>query len=408
MAILKPFKGILYNSKKVKADDVVCPPYDIISDELRDELYRKSPFNIVRIDYGKNDESSDKYALAKFFFHKWLKEEILIQDETQCFYGYEVNYRYKNKDKILRGLIALVKLEELGDFVYPHEQTYSKPKADRLNLMRACMANTSLIFTIYRSKEKLTSKILEELENLYIQAKDLDGNIHSIYKISDETKIKDIIEEFKGKPLFIADGHHRYEVALDFKREMESLYPEAEDAPWNYVLMFLSNIEDNGYLILPTHRLLSTPYPVKEVIINSQNFTIKQLDENFTDIEELVENEEPLSFGVYLNDKKWYLIKYIGPSLDYLPEELRNLDVSVLEEAVLKALFPQREICYDINIKKAMKLIDENKCDAIFVLRSTKVEDIERVAFKGIRMPPKSTYFYPKLLTGMIINSLKI
>lgn len=407
MAILRPFKGILYNSKKVNGDNVMCPPYDIISDDLRDDLYKKSPFNIVRIDYGKNNESFDKYALAKAFFDKWLKEGILIQDDKQCFYGYVVNYRYKNKVEILRGLIALVKLEELGNFVYPHEQTYSKPKEDRLNLMRACMANTSLIFSIYRSKEKITSKILKELKNPYIQAKDLDGNIHSIYKISDETKIKDIIEEFKGKPLFIADGHHRYEVALDFRKEMESLHPEVKDAPWDYVLMFLSNIEDNGYLILPTHRLLSTPYPVKELIIGSQNFSIKQLDENFTDIEELVENEEPLSFGVYLNDKKWYLIKYTGPSLDYLPEELRNLDVSVLEEAVFKALFPQREICYDININNAMKLIEENKCDAIFVLRATKVEDIERVALKGIRMPPKSTYFYPKLLTGMIINSLK-
>ncbi|MCX7988767.1 MAG: DUF1015 domain-containing protein [Thermodesulfovibrio sp.] len=407
MAILKPFKGILYNSQKVKGDDVMCPPYDIISDDLREELYKKSPFNIVRIDYGKNAHPLDKYEKAKYLLDKWLEDGILIQDNKPCFYGYEVNYRHKNKTKILKGLIALVRLQELGNGIYPHEQTYSKPKADRLNLMRSCMANTSLIFTIYRSKEMITSRILEELKNPYIQAKDLDGNVHSVYKIPDELSINNIIEEFKGKPLFIADGHHRYEVAQEFNKEMKALYPEIDDAPWNYVLMFLSNIEDNGYQILPTHRLLSTPYSVKELLINNSNFIIKPIDANISDIEQLVENEGPLSFGVYLKDKKWYLLKYTGPSLEHLPEELRNLDVSVLEEAILKRLFPQREICYDIDINNGMKLINENKCDAIFVLRSTKVEDIEKVALKGLRMPPKSTYFYPKLLTGMVINSLK-
>ncbi len=407
MAILKPFKGILYNSQKVKGDDVMCPPYDIISDDLREELYKKSPFNIVRIDYGKNSDAFDKYEKAKSLLYKWLEEGILIQDNKPCFYGYEVNYRYKNKTKILKGLIALVKIQELGNGIYPHEQTYSKPKTDRLNLMRACMANTSLIFAIYRSKEMITSKILGELKNPYINAKDLDGNVHSIYKISDELNINNIIEEFKNKPLFIADGHHRYEVAQEFKNEMDNLHPNTHDAPWNYVLMFLSNIEDNGYQILPTHRLLSTPSSVKDLLLSNSHFIVKPIDGNISDIEQLVENEGPFSFGVYLKDKKWYLLKYTGPSLEHLPEELRNLDVSVLEEAILKRFFPQREICYDIDINNGMKLINENKCDAIFVLRSTKVEDIEKVALKGLRMPPKSTYFYPKLLTGMVINSLK-
>lgn len=407
MAILKPFKGILYNPKKVKGDEVMCPPYDIISEEIREDLYKKSSFNIIRIDHGKNDNFNDKYAIAKTFFHRWLEEGILIQDDNPSFYGYEVKYHYKNKNKVLRGLIALVKLVELGEGIYPHEQTYSKPKADRLNLMRACMANTSLIFTIYRSKERVASKILEEVKNPYIQAKDLDGNLHSLYKISDDLNINNIVDEFKEKPLFIADGHHRYEVALAFKKEMDSLYPNIDDPPWNYVLMFLSNIEDNGYVILPTHRLLSTPHEVKEILIRDKSFSIKPINEKITDIEEFIENEGPLSFGVYLRDKKWYLLKYTGPALDHLPEEIRILDVAVLEEALLKRLFPEREICYDIDINKAMKLIDENKCDAIFVLRATPVEDIEKVALKGLRMPPKSTYFYPKLLTGMVINSLK-
>jgi uncharacterized protein (DUF1015 family) len=188
---------------------------------------------------------------------------------------------------------------------------------------------------------------------------------------------------------------------------MEKIYPNSEDAPWNYVLMFLSNIEDNGYLILPTHRLLSTSLPVKELLTNNTNFIFREITEKFSDIEEFVEEKGSGNFGVYLKDKKWYLLRYIGPSLNNLPPELRNLDVNILEEAIIKQLFPQQEICYDIDIDKGMKLVHEGKCDSIFVLRATKGEDIERVALSGLRMPPKSTYFYPKLLTGMVINTLK-
>jgi len=407
MAIVKPFRGILYNPQKVNGSEVMSPPYDIISEKLREELYLKSPYNIIRIDYGKNQPNLDRYALANEFFHQWLKEGILIQDEEPCLYGYEVSYKYKSKNKILRGIVAVVKLEELGKGIFPHEQTYSKPKADRLNLMKACMANTSLIFSIYRSKERITSKILQKIEKPYIKAKDLDGNEHRIYKIQDNAQVQSIINELKDKPLFIADGHHRYEVALEFKKEMEKIYPNSEDAPWNHVLMFLSNIEDNGYLILPTHRLLSTSLPVKELLTNNTNFIFREITEKFSDIEEFVEEKGSGNFGVYLKDKKWYLLRYIGPSLNNLPPELRNLDVNILEEAIIKQLFPQQEICYDIDIDKGMKLVHEGKCDSIFVLRATKGEDIERVALSGLRMPPKSTYFYPKLLTGMVINTLK-
>lgn len=406
MAILKPFRGILFNPHKVVGDDVVCPPYDVISEELREELYKKSPYNIIRIDYAKNDPSVDKYKQAREFLQIWTEQKILIRDHSPRFYGYEIDYEYKKKRKTLRGLIGLVRLEELGKGIFPHEQTYSKPKADRLNLMKSCMANTSLIFSIYRSHDRITSKILEKLESPHLEARDLSGNIHRIYKIPEQEN-SDIIEEFKDKAIFIADGHHRYEVALEFKSEMESIHGTKEDAPWNYVMMFLANVEDQGYMILPTHRLLSTLLPVKELIESQEYLRLSPIEEEFSDIEEYIEQRGPSNFGLYIRDKKWYVLQYVGPSIDYLPPEIRNLDVTILEEAILKRLFPTREICYDIDIKKGVNMVNENKCDAIFVLRATNVEDIERVAKAGLRMPPKSTYFYPKLLTGMIINSFE-
>lgn len=403
MAIIKPFKGILYNPEKVHGTDVMCPPYDIISDELRKALYERNPYNIVRIDYGENPPEGNKYEIAKNYFNQWLKEKILIQDEVESLYGYEIDYSYKNRKKTLRGIVCLVKLERLGEGIYPHEQTYSKPKSDRLLLMKHCMANTSLIFSLYRSKEKVTSTVLENLKNPYITAVDLDGNNHKLYKIADKNLIQGIVEELKDKPIFIADGHHRYEVALEFRDEMNKLYPLHGDPPWNYVLMFLTNIEDDGYLILPTHRLLTTSLAVKEEIAkNSHMFSL--IEFNGTDIEESLENRGPTHIGVYLKENQWFIIQYKGTPPQHLPEQLRNLDVTILEEVILK-LFPDKEVCYEINIEKSVKLVKEKKCDAVFVLRSTKVEEIEKVALNGLRMPPKSTYFYPKLLTGMIINS---
>lgn len=407
MTIIKPFKGIVYNPEKIKEDDVMCPPYDIISDELKEILYNKNPYNIVRIDYGKNSPETDKYSLAKQYLNEWLQDGIFVQEKEPCFYGYEIHYSYKNKKKILRGVIGIVRIEELGKGIYPHEQTYSKPKTDRLNLMKACMANTSLIFSIYRSKERITSQILEKLKNPYLQATDLNGNIHKLFKIKEDSQINKIVEEFKNKPIFIADGHHRYEVAVDFKKHMDKLYPEQKDPLWNYVLMFLTNIEDDGYLILPTHRLLKTSLPVKEQLEKQHAlFNLFEFNKD-GDIQEAIEKMGPKNIGVYLKDNKFYILQYKGPHLDYLPEELRSFDVYILEEVILKKIFPKREVCYDIDIENGIKMVKETKCDAIFILRTTKVEEIERVALAGLRMPPKSTYFYPKLLTGMVINSFK-
>lgn len=406
VAILKPFRGILFSPERVVADDVVCPPYDIITEELREQLYTKSPFNIIRIDFGKGGATEDKYSLARQYLNSWLKEGILVRDERPLFYGYEIVYKYKGKGKTLRGVIGLVKLEELGRGVLPHEQTHSKPKADRLNLIKSCMANTSLIFAIYRSKERVTSQILESLRDYHLEAKDLDGNIHRIYRIPEHLN-SEIEQEFVDKEIYIADGHHRYEVALEFKREMEFLHGVREDAPWNFVMMFLSNVEDDGFLILPTHRLLSTALPVKELIEREENLDIAPISESFSDIEEFIEQRGPKNFGLYIKDRNWYVLIYRGSLIDSLPPEIRNLDVTVLEEAILKRLFPDREVCYDIDVMRGINLVNESRCDAVFVLRSTKVEEIERVAKAGLRMPPKSTYFYPKLLTGMVINSFE-
>ncbi|BCB95166.1 hypothetical protein JZK55_00880 [Dissulfurispira thermophila] len=409
MAKIIPFRGILYNPAKVSGDEVIAPPYDVITPEYRDVLYNKSPYNIVRVDFGKelpNDTNGDnKYTRARGFFEHWIKQGILVQDANPMFYAYEIDYNLYGKNKTLRGLMSLVKIEELGKGVFPHEATHAKPKADRLNLMRACLANISPIYSLYNSPEKITSSILNNIKDKpYISARDIDGAVHKLYKIQDKLQIDAIIKELSDKPIFIADGHHRYEVALEFFKEMG-------DGPWEYVLMFLANISDEGIAILPTHRLIKGITNANEILHKLQmDFEIETIKDN-------IESEDPENqkifwgaesgcrFGLYIGkERQWYILKYRGTDLKDIEPALKNLDVVVLHELILKRDLGITNVTYEMDVKEAIKRTDDGEFDAAFFLRPTSVDDVERVALSGLRMPPKSTYFYPKLLTGMVIN----
>lgn len=402
MAKIIPFRGILYNPAKVSGDDVTAPPYDVITSEYRDVLYQKSPYNIVRIDLGKemsgDTDNSNKYTRARDSFEQWLKEGILIRDERPAFYAYEIDYSLHGENKTLRGILAMVKIEELGKGIYPHEATHSKPKADRLNLMRSCLANISPIYSLYNSPEKITSMILDGIEEApYISAHDATGAVHKLYRISEESKIDLIMKELSDKAVFIADGHHRYEVAMEFKKEMG-------EGPWEYVLMFLANMADAGIAILPTHRM------VKGI---KREDVLGRLEPDFAiqtcgldcDIVERLSHEGKNTFGLYLgSNERWYILKYKGTDLEDVPSVLRSLDVVVLHELIIKKDLGITDIAYEMDIAESIKRVRKGDFDAVFFLNPTAVDDVERVALSGLRMPPKSTYFYPKLLTGMVIN----
>ena len=402
MAKVIPFRGILYNPAKVSGDEVIAPPYDIITPEYREVLYQKSPYNIVRIDFGKelqgDDDSNNRHTRAKDFFEQWIREGVFVRDEQPSFYAYEIDYNLHGETKRLRGILAMVKIEELGRGVYPHEATHSKPKADRLNLMRACLANISPIYSLYNSPEKITTGIIDNISGTpYISAKDMDGAAHKLYKISDESKIDLIVKELSDKAIFIADGHHRYEVALEFRKEMG-------EGPWEYVLMFLANMADPGIAVLPTHRM------VKGI---KREDVLGRLEPDFAiqtcglecDIVERLSHEGKNTFGLYLgSNEKWYILKYKGTDLEDVPSVLRSLDVVVLHELIIKKDLGITDVAYEMDITESIKRVRKGDFDAVFFLNPTGVNDVEKVALSGLRMPPKSTYFYPKLLTGMVIN----
>ena len=410
-----PFRGLLFNHKKISGDDVIAPPYDVITPEYKEALYNKSPHNIVRIDFGKefpeDTAGNNKYSRARALLDQWTNEEVLVRDSAPAFYAYEIDYTVLGRKKVLTGIFGLVKIVELGNGIFPHEMTHSKPKADRLDLMRYCEANLSPIYSIYNSPERLTSEIIASIRDVpYLTARDADGATHKLFKIADPDKTGLISKELSDKSIFIADGHHRYEVALEFKKEMDSKTGRTDDEPrpWDYVLMFLSNMSDDGITILPTHRL-AKGISGKDAIFEKlkSDFQIREIPDN-ADIISAMAGEGEHTFGLYLNaDRKWHILKYLGGKLKDLHPALNNLDVVVLHELILKRDLGITEVAYEMDVNAAINKVHNGDFDAVFFLNPTSVGDIEEVASANLRMPPKSTYFYPKLLTGMVINKFQ-
>jgi len=403
MAEIIPFRGIFYNMDKVRAEDVVAPPYDIITPDMKDSLYEASPYNIVRIDFGKElkgDNSENKYTRAAEYLQKWLKEGILLRSKTPCFYAYRMDYEAEGRRKSLLGFFALVRLMEFGQGVFPHEATHSKPRQDRLSLLKICQANTSPIFALYDSEKRAVSEILrkETPKEPYMSARDLDGALHSLWIIEEPTAIESIKEELTDKAIFIADGHHRYETALEYKRQMRA----HEEGLHNYVLMFLANISDGGITILPTHRLIEEKIDnIKDRL--SKEFDIENLPEGSNIVSAIKGRQHVL--GLYTKEG-FSVLRYKGDHSE-IPPALRGLDVVILDEIALKRLLGVKKPSYEMDPKRAEALVRDGLYEAAVFLNPTSIDDVKEVASASLRMPPKSTYFYPKLLTGFIINSLK-
>ncbi|MBM4135632.1 MAG: DUF1015 domain-containing protein [Nitrospira sp.] len=411
MAKIIPFKGILYNGSKVSPEEVLAPPYDIITPAYQEELYKKSPYNIVRIDFGKDHpddhERENKYTRAKRYLETWIKDGILVNSKKPSFYVYEISYRIDGEEKKFSGFLGLVKLEEFGKGnIYPHECTYSKPKKDRLNILRFCEANISPIFSLYKSSDKKVSALLSRitLTNPYIEANDTFGAVHRLWQIDGEKDTEVIKKELENKAIFIADGHHRYETALEFQREMNSnLKSQISNLnPWDYVLMFLANMFDERLTILPTHRLVKEfPYDINRF---TEYFEIETVKTDFEIAKRLKGRRHVFGFFQNRSDA-WQILTYKGDNLHEIHPNLREIDVIVLHDLILNKILRVADIDYEMDARKALDKVRNGEFSAAFFLNPTKIEDVETAALSSVRMPPKSTYFYPKLLTGMVIHS---
>jgi uncharacterized protein (DUF1015 family) len=410
MTEIFPFKGILYNVSKVSIEEVLAPPYDIITPEYKEILYKRSPFNIIRIDYGKDmpgdNKKENRYTRAKKYLEQWLDEGIMIQSKKPSFYIYTMDYEINEQKKQLIGFLGLIGLKEFGTGnILPHESTYSTPKRDRLNLLRTCSANISPIFSLYKSKEELLSILFSKIirSKPYIESKDDTGVFHRLWQVDKYKDIAMIKRELKNKTFFIADGHHRYETALEYQREMgkQRSYSKKNES-FDNVLMFFVNMLDEGLTILPTHRLVKEiPKNIDKML--SKYFEIEHVNEDF-DIARRMSGEKNV-FGFFKNDvRKWYLLHYKHDISSEINSYLKDIEVIMLHEFVFKTILKLTDIDYEMDIQKALEKVRSRQFDAVFFLNPTKVEDVEKAALSSIRMPPKSTYFFPKILTGVVIN----
>jgi uncharacterized protein (DUF1015 family) len=415
MAEVVPFKGVLFNVLKVSkgsGEELLAPPYDIISPEKRHQLYEKSPYNIVRVDFGiktsGDDEQDNRYSRAKALLDTWLKEQALVTNRTPGYFAYEITYAVDGKALTLRGFLGLVRLEPFGKGnIHPHEYTHSKPKKDRLELMRACEANISPIFSIYNSPEKKASSLLADVAGTkpYIEAAEDNGSIHRLWPIEDRVSVDTITLELADKAVFIADGHHRYETALEYQKEMRKKEGISDKPkPYDYVLMFFANMADEGLTILPTHRL-AKDLPGDALDLLSTDFDIEKMDLK-TDITGTIAGKRDV-YGFYTGGETWYCLSYKGEGIHGVPPVLKDLDVTVLHDLIFKQLLDIENVSYEMDVQKCLQAVQSGEFRAAFFLNPTGVYDVERVALASLRMPPKSTYFYPKLMTGMVLNIFK-
>lgn len=423
MVEVQPLNAIIYNQQKIDIKDVIAPPYDVITKDEQKRLYEKSPYNIVRLILSN---AEDRYSDAKKSFENWQKEDVLIKTDKPSIFYIIQKYTTENGRHVERkGFIAKNRVEEFSTKnILPHEYTMGGPKEDRLKLTRACEANFSQIFMVY-SDETMT--VENEIAPKYTKNKPLidvtdDKGVQNIVYIIDEpSDIEKIQKLLSNKTLLIADGHHRYETALNYSKESNT--PESQ-----YVMSYFTNSEDDNLIIFPTHRIITKfiePYVLLESVkkyYDLTDYTFNSMNKKdvkakfLSDLEK--SNAERISMGLYMkNVNKFYLLRLKDNVEDLIdaPDELKKLDLTVLHELIItnelgytkEEQMSQDGIKYIKQEFEAFDMIDKGTAEASFIMAYPKMQDIKDISGAGYRMPQKSTYFYPKLLSGVAINPLK-
>ncbi len=431
MADIRAFRGFRYDLGRAGTlTDLVAPPYDVVDSALQQSLYDKSPYNAIRLELSQ-DEPGDtptrnRYTRAAQALSGWMTDHILQQDTLRSLYVVEQEFSVDGATHRRRGFIARVRLEPFGSgSIFPHEETMSGPKEDRLKLFRSTGMNLSPLFGIYPDS---TNDILGRLEpqlmrTLPLEAKDHLGVISRLWPITDERTIGSVVSGMTDRPVFIADGHHRYETGLHYLDEARAAGQVAnDDAPANFTMMMLVSMGDPGLVILPTHRLVSgfpglTSQQLQSALGAHFQFERVASGHDTWEAIELDGTQSLLAFHTKA-DGAWQTARFTNPALIAELEpghspNWRELAVSVLHVAVLNRLLPAATggtaSCRFVH---SLREIDEDiaagGCDLAALIPPASMAHVELIAGNHEKMPPKSTYFYPKLLTGLVFNSLKV
>ena len=440
MANIYPFRAWRYNSSTVRLDTVVTQPYDKISPAMQQAYYQSSPFNLVRIILGlpelfDAERGESVYSRAARDFASWREQGVLIQEKTPCVFAYAQRFQVPGTAEIKerRGFIALGKLQDYSDgVVFRHEQTLSKPKSDRLNLLKATRAHFGQIFMLYSDPAGSVDKILYDGNGTAdAEITDEYGVVHSIWRINDPAVIRLLVSAMADKKMIIADGHHRYETALAYAKEHgQNTAPKAESNvnqlphppfPEAAVMMTFVNMDSDGLVILPTHRVvhgLQTFDPAAFAKLAETYFTVTPLPstESAAMLERLKVQKETSFVAVTRSGATLLQSKpeAAAAALAALPERQRRIDLSQLHSIILERLLgldaekvrEQTHIRYLRDAAEAVDQVRRGEADVVFLTNPVALEQLKEVAFAGEVMPQKSTDFYPKLLSGLAIYAM--
>ena len=432
MADIHPFQGIYYNPSVVKdLTKVLCPPYDVITPFMQQELYQRSDFNFVRIEFGRelptDKDNDNKYTRAAATLEKWLEQGTLQLDAQPAIYIHDHHFTHQDKGYRRRSITCLVKLEEWDKMVVrPHEGTTSKPRGDRLSMLWMVQANTSPILALYKDSRNTISSLLDtesEHESL-LQAKIGYEETHYLWSVRDVDAINEICRCLAQQPLYIADGHHRYESALVYQRERRfGISSEQKEEPYDFVMMTLLEFSDPGLLILPAHRLVrGISKSVLSIIMGGLEtfFSIKQIsldNSGISGVLNLIQTDTVHSVRLMIygltEDKIMLLelrdemtISRMMPS--FHSDYNQKLDVSIVDHFILEELMgltPDSSdfyLSYTHDAEEAVNLVSSREYQLAFLVNPVKPEMIKTIADSGDRMPKKSTYFYPKMPAGLV------
>ena len=427
MPRIRSFRGIRYNPALVDLGNAICPPYDVISAQEVENLYNVSSYNAVRLVLGKqfpkDTKDDNRYIRARNFFKQWLNENVLIQEEKPCLYYHEHTYTLKDTTCTRKGFIASVRLDE-GEkkSIRPHEFTQKGPKLDRLRLMNEVRTNFSSVFGIYSDPKKIIeAQIRPNLSSAHIEF-DTDRDTHRLWVIDDTEMIDQITKMIQYKKVLIADGHHRYETAKTYRDRMRAATGKKDgNQSFDYIQMYLIN-KDEGINILPTHR----------VIIDSMGVGLVDLEYRIKELFNMIPHDNRKNFlkalshagkgsiGLFVKGIPRYYLLELSESADidrYVSRHthplLKKLDVNVLHECVLEPVLGitpsvgSKRIIYISNSEEAPNMVSKEQADIAFLLNPSTIEDIMEIAEAGLRMPQKSTFFYPKTPTGLVFHSLE-
>ncbi|MEQ8784734.1 MAG: DUF1015 domain-containing protein [Pirellulaceae bacterium] len=438
MVAIQAFRGLRYDLGHVGSlSDVIAPPYDVIGPELQDQLYKQHPANVIRLilnrDEPGDDETSNRYTRAARFLKNWLSEGVLAAEPDGAVYVYHQVFSYAGQEFTRRGFMSRVRLERFGEGqIYPHEQTHSAAKEDRLKLTRACKANLSQIFGIYPDAENVAQNLLEDAVRgqAPLEATDHLGVVHRMWPLSDSRIINQLTSVMADKPMYVADGHHRYETACNYRDELAAAGPLDPNHPANSVLMMQISMDDPGMIVLPTHRLFRglpalTSFELIEKLGDS--FTTRVAGEG-ADLADSIwrsieDDDEQGTIGLFTpKDERWIVASITDLGRHRMSQvaadqsdDWRSLGVSILQRLIVETLLGATDLPKPNYVHLVQEVIDNLDAGdgdagpyplAALVMPAT-LDHIRAISQHGERMPAKSTYFYPKLLSGLVINPLE-